>query len=554
MGMKSLTLEEIKEILRVEIRKQILWAHHVNEGTSEHDIHNRMNSLSSVSDQEHSLMKKIANDEKSYDKELDGKLTSILESLEIDASTKSVAYKQLRRHFKSLYLLRYDWARSLIKKSGRVDDDFRREADEMLSLNLYTDLVKDRRAIRDERNNEEEIIQSQNDRKEQIDDSSSLESTPLSEVIDSYLDEKSYDNEKTADKIEHALRMLVEDFGDIAINRINSARVKLFKHHLRHLPSRRNQLAIYRDKSFHELVLMGEKNIIRAKDRLSTTSVNDILGFLSTFFKWATQNGYTDRNFFEGVKIQKKRRTHVRDERARYTDKQISKLFDSKTYLEYTIQRNNIAYYWVPLIALFSGCRINEICSLYLDNIIKLKGKNSGRDIWCFNLLEEEYRSDKRLKNSSSRRIIPIHDEILNLDFLEFVNILERKKRDRLFEELKSYKGHNYANSVQRFWNERYTRDLGIETDANEKRVTFHSLRHVVADTLKQANVDTKFINEHQGHSQGNIDLDRYGKNYDAEILYENCTKEIVYESSRGRKIDFSGLKVDWGKFFNTAF
>jgi len=549
MGMRSLTLEEIKEILRVEIRKQILWAHHVNEGTSEHDIHNRMNSLSSVSDQEHSLMKKIANDEKSYDKELDGKLTSILESLEIDASTKSVAYKQLRRHFKSLYLLRYDWARSLIKKSGRVDDDFRREADEMLSLNLYTDLVKDRRTIRDERNNEEEIIQSQNDRKEQIDDSSSLESTPLSEVIDSYLDEKSYDNEKTADKIEHALRMLVEDFGDIAINRINSTRVKLFKQNLRHLPSRRNQIAIYRDKSFHELVLMGEKNIIRAKDRLSTTSVNDILGFLSTFFKWATQNGYTDRNFFEGVKIQKKRRTHVRDERARYTDKQISKLFDSKTYLEYTIQRNNIAYYWVPLIALFSGCRINEICSLYLDNIIKLKGKNSGRDIWCFNLLEEEYRSDKRLKNSSSRRIIPIHDEILNLDFLEFVNILERKKRDRLFEELKSYKGHNYANSVQRFWNERYTRDLGIETDADGKRVTFHSLRHAVADTLKQANVETKFINEHQGHSQGNIDLDRYGKNYDAEILYENCTKKIVYESSRGRKINFSALKVDWGKY-----
>ena len=265
---------------------------------------------------------------------------------------------------------------------------------------------REKRVIRDQ------IIQSQNEVAEEIDESSSLESTLISEVIDSYLDEKSYDNEKTADKIEHALRMLVEDFGDIAINRINSAKVNQFKRHVQLLPSRRNLLAIYRDKSFHELVLMGEKNIIRAKDRLSTTSVNDTLGFLGTFFKWTTQNGYTDRNFFEGVKIQKKRRTHVRDERARYTDKQISKLFDSKTYLEYTIERNNIAYYWVPLIALFSGCRINEICSLYLDNVIKLKGKNSGRDIWCFNLLEEEHRSDKRLKNSSSRRIVPIHDEI----------------------------------------------------------------------------------------------------------------------------------------------
>ena len=63
-----------------------------------------------------------------------------------------------------------------------------------------------------------------------------------------------------------------------------------------------------------------------------------------------------------------------------------------------------------------------------------------------------------------------------------------------------------------------------------------------------QANVDTNFINEHQGHSQGNIDLDMYGKNYDAEII-ENVTKRIVYESSRGRKIDFCDLKVDWNKF-----
>ena len=61
--------------------------------------------------------------------------------------------------------------------------------------------------------------------------------------------------------------------------------------------------------------------------------------------------------------------------------------------------------------------------------------------------------------------------------------------------------------------------------------------------------MDTKFINEHQWHSQGKIDLDRYGKKYDAETIYENVTKRIVYESSRGRKIDFSGLYKDWEKY-----
>ena len=63
------------------------------------------------------------------------------------------------------------------------------------------------------------------------------------------------------------------------------------------------------------------------------------------------------------------------------------------------------------------------------------------------------------------------------------------------------------------------------------------------------ANGDTKFINEHQSHSQENIDLDRYDKKYDAETIYENVTKIIVYESSRRRKIDFSGLYKDWEKY-----
>ena len=34
LGMKELSIEDIKEILRIEIRKQILHAHHVNLGTN----------------------------------------------------------------------------------------------------------------------------------------------------------------------------------------------------------------------------------------------------------------------------------------------------------------------------------------------------------------------------------------------------------------------------------------------------------------------------------------------------------------------------------------
>ena len=39
--------------------------------------------------------------------------------------------------------------------------------------------------------------------------------------------------------------------------------------------------------------------------------------------------------------------------------------------------------------------------------------------------------------------------------------------------------------------------------------------------------VEIKLINEHQGHSQGNIDLDRYGKNYDVEILLRTVLRKL---------------------------
>ena len=46
--MKEVTLEDIKEILRIEIRKQILHAHHVNLGANKFSDSRKQMSLDSV--------------------------------------------------------------------------------------------------------------------------------------------------------------------------------------------------------------------------------------------------------------------------------------------------------------------------------------------------------------------------------------------------------------------------------------------------------------------------------------------------------------------------
>ena len=54
--------------------------------------------------------------------------------------------------------------------------------------------------------------------------------------------------------------------------------------------------------------------------------------------------------------------------------------------------------YWTPLIGVFSGLRLGEITSLYLDNIREIGGNHRNKR-WCFDIVEEPDRPDKHLKN-----------------------------------------------------------------------------------------------------------------------------------------------------------
>ena len=196
------------------------------------------------------------------------------------------------------------------------------------------------------------------------------------------------------------------------------------------------------------------------------------------------------------------------------------------------------------LIGLFSGLRANEICSLYLDNVKTFEG-NKRRKVWCFNILEESPRPDKKLKNRSSRRIVPIHDTLIDLGFLDFLKLIKSRnpERKRVFEELPFREG-SYFRNVTRFFNERYLPKLGIK----KPTLSFHSLRHTTIDNLKQKGIDIHFINAMMGHSQGNIDLDRYGKGYNPDIIYNKCVKHLHFETSHARGIDFNPLKLNWKK------
>jgi len=526
-GMKSLSLDDIKEILRIEVRKQIKHTQHFYLGTNVFDKEQTKQSLDVVSTRETKMKEDLSGKNiKEYEKELDKKLDGILSSLNIEIETNSINYKNLRRQFIQLYLLRFDWIRTLIKETGKFDEDsFRSEVDKRLGISLFPDLL-----------NQNELPQSHS--VGSTTPHNSLLSTPISKGLELFIGEKEDIREKTEDEIRNSVKFLTECFGDIPIGDITKEKSNIIKSHIKNYPKNRTKNPKYRDNDFHSLMKMK----IPQQDIIHLTTINKHLGNLSSFMIWCVNNGYCNTNPFTGMKIKQKK--SPRDERDRFSEKELKEIFSKQNYLHLTkVEKDSYSKYWVPLIGCFTGMRCGEICSLYLDNVKEIKGNHRNKR-WCFDILEEPNRPDKKLKNQSSRRIVPIHDTLIDLGFIDFIKLLKKDpERKRVFEELE-YREGTYIRSISRFWNNRYLPLLGIKTDKNG----FHSFRHSVIDHLKQLGVEPHFINELVGHSHGNIDLDRYGKRYNPDILYNKCVKRVVFQTSRTRGINFLSLKLDWKK------
>ncbi len=327
-GMKKLTLDDIKEILRIEVRKSILHSGHVSSGHNEiYDSMKKIESLETVYSREINLRKSLVNEPKEIRESVDKKLKSILESLGIEVEKNSKNYRQLRTTFIDLYLLRFKWIKDLMDESGRTEKDFMREVDEKLRMNLFPELdIPPSVQIRvgDKILNPViENISPEPPEPYRVERPlSSLQSKPLSKVIEEYLKDKGHIELRTKSErdIKHSLGMLVEDFGDIPIGTIDIEKGTLFKSHIKNLPKNRKKYPELRDLSFHEVIQPNKKF-----ERISTVTFNKHIGNLSSFMNWSFTHGYCYVNPFKGMKLRIKK--NQREERDRFSEKELKRNF-----------------------------------------------------------------------------------------------------------------------------------------------------------------------------------------------------------------------------------
>ncbi|GFO55568.1 hypothetical protein GMSM_25750 [Geomonas sp. Red276] len=233
---------------------------------------------------------------------------------------------------------------------------------------------------------------------------------------------------------------------------------------------------------------------------ISVKSVNKHVARIGSLLKYCHEQDMIPRNPATGLQLATKVRAD--EERSAYTLGDIKNIVANLPVDTKTPER-----YWVPLIGLYSGLRLNEICQLHVEDIVKVD------DSWCFDINEA---GDKRLKNAASTRVIPIHPKLIEVGLISYYEEMKETKQPRLWMNLELIRLHGYTNGIGK-WYARYNREY--VTDDPKK--VFHSMRHTVADMLKQKGISEAAIAEILGHAHATITSGRYGKRYQPKVLLE---------------------------------
>ncbi|MEL7691484.1 site-specific integrase [Citromicrobium bathyomarinum] len=158
------------------------------------------------------------------------------------------------------------------------------------------------------------------------------------------------------------------------------------------------------------------------------------------------------------------------------------------------------AWYFVPLIAWYSGMRRDEICGMELADI------EFDGGLWSFNVRDN---STRRIKTVGSERKLPFASELIRLGLPDYVEALRAEGETLLFPELASESGKGTLGDAyyKRIWI-KIVRELPFLGGGQG----IHAFRHTAIDSLKGAKISEAVAADFAGHSLQGETAARYSK------------------------------------------
>lgn len=304
--------------------------------------------------------------------------------------------------------------------------------------------------------------------------------------------------------------LMIEVMGDIQLESFDRDFLRAYESKLRTIPAKRNLMKIkYGVKTLDEAIVKAAE---RGDNLMTAESVRKYINGLYGAMKWAVAEGKLLKSPCVDFFPPEDKTEREQDKVDVFEPDELQGIFSFPWFTTGTGERNKHGrfhlyqpyYYWMPLLALFTGARVNELAQLMLDDI----RENDG--IPFFNL-DVDGESDKKLKNANARREIPVHSMLIKLGLIEYVKALRSTGYDRLFPEItpNTVKGHGKAVSA---WFNESILNKRLKLERNRTK-SFHSFRHSVSTLLKEKGINSELRAQLAGHVRGKTETEvRYSK------------------------------------------
>jgi integrase len=240
------------------------------------------------------------------------------------------------------------------------------------------------------------------------------------------------------------------------------------------------------------------------------------VGILKTIFNSAINHELIDKNPIEHFKLPYKR---PHKPRVGFTLTDLELIFSSPIYTQgyLPLGGGKIACYWLPLLALFTGARLEELAQLQVSDIQKAK------DLGYYLTITDLGDTGAQLKNSHSRRNIPIHPVLIACGFMEHV---KNRERGYLFPDLKINPRGKRSGYFSYFFSH-YLRQKILITD---ERKVFHSFRHTFKDICRQCGIEEAVHDALTGHGKTTAGRNYGNEQYPLEPLFDAMSTFTVKE------------------------
>lgn len=317
--------------------------------------------------------------------------------------------------------------------------------------------------------------------------------------------------------------------------------MKDFLEDFMYLPNQNKNQELYKKngEDFKEIIAISKKEELI---RLDNTTIRNKLININAFLDYAIEYEYLDKNKLR-YKISLSEE-NPSDKRKEYYNEQLHALFYKSSWYTKELENNlkdSPSKIWLPLILLFSGCRLNEIAQIRLSQI-------DIKDSINFFRIEAKYK-DQKLKNKTSKRKIPIHQTLIDLGILDFIDSQRKNNKERLFEELYYTNNKGYGQAFSKRFNDKdFKKEWLSQSDIakieeEDILLDLHSFRHNFSGSLKGL-IEDGLLEYFMGHSQNSESLKRYGK-YRSALMFDNISK-CEYE------IKFDNLKEKINNYYKS--